>query len=174
MNKKEYIKTRKESAKKLLKSIDGGLSGKELFNNRDWYRINRLMIYFCSDEEAIMFSMLCDVENKWISRRNSFMKDLGGYFLLTVEYVSTFLNKNADQQRRALKRLEDKKLISIKYWAGKKRLIKINWIDFTTQYIEWIKKYNKIEEDPFETMIDTINDSNRHLSILEDDMPEYI
>jgi hypothetical protein len=177
-NNNEYKSKRQVKAKELISKIEKhSLTGRDLFNNRDWYRINRLMIYYTSDEEAIMFSLLCEVENKWIAKRNGFMRKLDGYFLLTIEYVSKFLNKSPDQQRRSLKKLETLGVISIKYWSGKKRIIKINWNCFDKKYIEWVSLYNELEiKDPFEEMSDNYDklEQGSGLNILEEDLPDYI
>lgn len=133
------------------------LSGKELFNDGNWYKLNRLMVFYTSDEESVMFSLLCDVENRWRRKNIIFFEQLGGRFLLTVDYVHKYLNKDAKQQRRALRKLEARGLISIKYWAGKKRTIKIEWDTFTETYLDWLNDYNnkerKIGKDPFENMV---------------------
>lgn len=158
------MKKEQKSIELINKINENCISGSELFNNRDWYKLNRLMVYNLSDESSVMFSFLCDVENRWKSRMYEFYNKLDGHFMLKVKYVNDFLNKDSKQQRRALNNLKKVGLIDIKHWAGNVRTIKINWDNFSKLYVQWIKEYNKLEKensgDPIEEMFEDFQTRN--------------
>lgn len=132
-----------EKTKKVLEKIKLYNTGRELFDNRNWYKINKLMIFNLSVYEAVLFSFLADCEQKHLSNEPDQMKEDDYYFLCTSSFIENQLNIPISTQKKYLNNLNNLNFINTKYSTGNKRMIKIFWKVFMIQYKKWVTNYEE-------------------------------